>query len=63
LQLASHSVTLQVWAILWLMNIYNPHEYGCRFKLGLADKAQSELFNVGGAFWFVFSTLQRQGTS
>lgn len=50
-----------VGLFLWLMNMYNPYEWAGRYGLGLADKQQSEYFNLAGSMWFVFTTLQWQG--
>lgn len=50
-----------VGLFLWLMNMYNPYEWAGRYGLGLADKQQSEFFNLAGSMWFVFTSLQWQG--
>ena len=55
------SVLLQVWLFLWLMNRYNPYEYGERKRRNLASEEEASLFNITGSFWFMFTILQWQG--
>jgi hypothetical protein len=52
---------LQVWLFLWLMNRYNPYEYGERRRRKLASDEEASLFSVSGSFWYTFTILQWQG--
>ena len=46
---------------MWMMNRYNPYEYGERKRRALATEEEARLFNVSGAFWFTFTLLNWQG--
>jgi len=52
---------LVVGLFLWLMNMFNPYEWAGRHSVGQADREQAEYFNLLGAFWFTFTSLQWQG--
>ena len=56
---------LQVWLFMWLVNYFNPYEYGYQYRHGLkdGDEDKARLFNTSGSFWFVTGTLQWQGMS
>lgn len=50
-----------VWLFLWLMNRFNPYEYGERYKRNLATADESEMFSLTGSLWYTFTILQWQG--
>lgn len=52
---------LVVAGLLWGFNYANPYEWGPRFQMGRATETQGNLFNLQGALWYAFSTLQWQG--
>jgi len=43
------------------MNVFNPYEWGGRYKLGLTDSKQANTFNLLGSMWFILTSLQWQG--
>ena len=45
------------------MNRFNPYEWRGRYNLGHATQDEADTFNVSGALWFTFTTLQWQGKS
>jgi len=50
-----------VWLFMWMMNKFNPYEYGERYERGLSDADEASMFNVTGSFWFAFTLLNWQG--
>ncbi|CAH1786110.1 unnamed protein product [Owenia fusiformis] len=46
---------------LWLLNNYDPYEYGVRATLGHATEREAETFGIQGSLWYAFTTLQWQG--
>lgn len=54
-------LAIVVWLFNWLMNRYNPYEYGERQKRNLATEEESELFSLTGSLWYTFSLMQWQG--
>ena len=52
----------EVWLFFWLMNTFNPYEYGERHKRNMASEEEAGFFSLTGSLWFTFTTLQWQGT-
>lgn len=52
---------LMVSGLFWLLNLFNPNEWGSLYNKGRASEAAGESFNLPGSLWFTFTTLQWQG--